>query len=489
MEVGHPGTRSSALNGAALAAVGLGSVVQVALYLRSFGATHLTDGIIAAISVYTFATAIAQLLRTSAVPLVVGERPAVSEPAFLWTVILLAIGATVACLAIASPLAHLVAGSSTTAGIRVATTAIRIMGPAIGLQIVAAGLAVVGAARGRLTLVALAYGTSGVLGLVGYLVLEGPAGVQVLAWTNVISGLATVIVLAPELRATRAEVSSLRVLWATTSAVFRGVPIPASFIVMYPLTLALAPSAMGGDITLFGLAYTTCAYLSGLTAQALSMADVVMLSQLTQTTREVSGAIVARAFRYSLLLAAPGSAVAISIGGPLLATLMPARVGTSGHEFSTYMLLLAPLLLGTLSVWALLPAILSIPAMLSRRRAVGAAAGLIIAHVVATVAGRAVWGFDGAVVAMAVAPAAFVATAARVAVTGVATRLLRTASGICVVGAFSFGFAVLLMHVLLHGSDLLARVVASVLGTVIYVSIVSRAYPDEVLTLARLLIP
>jgi hypothetical protein len=489
VEVGHPGTRSSALNGAALAAVGLGSVIQVALYLRSFGATHLTDGIIAAISVYTLATAIAQLLRTSAVPLLVGDRPTVSEPEFLWTVILISTAVTIACFAAASPLGNTVAGSSTAAGIRVATTAIRIMSPAIGLQIAAAGLAVVGATRGRLNLVALAYGTSGLLGLVGYVVLAGPTGIQVLAWTNLISGLATVVVLVPELGAAHSQRPSLRALRATAAVVFRGVPVPASFILMYPLTLALAPTTMAGDITLFGLAYTTCAYLSGLTAQALSMADVVMLSQLTDTKPEASTGIVTRAFRYSLLLAAPGAAAAAVVGGPLLATLMPARVGASANEFSTYIVLLGPLLLGTLSVWALLPAILSTPATLWRRHAVAAATGLIIVHLAATVTGRVVWGFDGVVVAMAVAPAAFVVTATRLAMSGAATRLLRTAGTICAVSLLSFGFATLLMHVVLHGSDLVARLVAAGVGTAIYAAIISRTYPNEALTLCRLLVP
>ena len=51
----------------------MGSAFQVGLYLRDFGATHRTDGLIAAFAVYTLVVVLGQLLRTTAVPLLSGS--------------------------------------------------------------------------------------------------------------------------------------------------------------------------------------------------------------------------------------------------------------------------------------------------------------------------------------------------------------------------------------------------------------------------------
>ncbi len=482
MHDGESATRSAALNGVALAAVAVGSAVQVALYLHDFGATHFTDGMIAAVAVYSFVTTVAQLLRTSAVPLISGERQIVSTAAFGWTMAVTALAVTVLCFAAAAPLAHIVAGSAGAHGVSVATTALRIMSTAIGLQIAGATLSVVGAVRGRLNVVALGYAASGILGVVGYAVLESGTGVQVLAWTNVVSALVIVAVLVTSLRIVPAAPPAARRLLASASALFHSLPLPASFILMYPLTLALVPAGPPGRVTLFGLAFTGCSYLAGFTAQALSMSEVVALSRSRPEDSELRRRVILRAFRYSLLLAAPGAAVAVVAGGPLVSAVMRAKVGASGVQFGTDMALLGPLLVANLGVWATLPAVLSVPDLLTRRRLFAAVLVLVVVHVLTTLIGRAVFGFDGIVVAMAAAPIMFVFFGQLRVAPGAAAPLLRQVLTVCPAVVITFGVIATVVKAAGLG-DTLGEVAAAAAATLLYGLFVCRFYPDEARTL------
>lgn len=478
-------TRSAALNGAALATGALGSAIQVALYLHDFGASHLTDGMIAAIAVYSFAATIGQLLRTTAVPLLSGTRPLVSQRAFGWGMGMIALVAALICFAGAVPLAHLVAGSATAGGERVATTALRVMSAAIGLQLAAAGLAVDGALRGRLNHVAIAYAAAGVLGVVGYVALERPTGIQVLAWTNVVSGAVVVSVLVVWLRVVPVRPPSPSKLLGAVVAVFRSVPLPASFVVMYPLTLALIPIGLPGRVTLFGLAYTASSYLAGFTAQALSMSEVVELSRAIGAGDEVRRRIVLRSFRYSLLVAAPASGLGVIVGGPFVGAFMHARVGVSAGAFGTDMLLLSPLLIATLAVWATMPALLSSHDAIGPERMALASLALVAVHVLATLAGRALWGFDGAVIAMAAAPAAFVVVAQFGVARGVAALLLEHSIPVCLAVTVAFGsLSLIARETGIAGAAGDAAV--AVLGALLYMLFVFRFCPGEARTLLRL---
>ncbi len=471
------------MNGAALASVAAGSGLQVALYLRAFGATHNTDGVIAALAVYSMVAVTAQILRTTAIPMLSGARPALTEAAFGWTMAGLTLVTIAVSACCAAPLAHLVAHSAGRVGITVATTSLRVLAPAIGLQTAGAGLAVIGALRGRLRLVASAYLASAVTGLVGYFALEAATGVQVLAWTNVISGATVVALLVPGLRVAPRHPVSVASMLRATGQLVHNVPLPASFIIMYPVTLALAPHSHAGDITLFGLAYTVCSYLAGFTAQALSMSDIVSLVRLDHGDTAARRAIVLRAFRYSLLLAAPVAGLAAVAGGPVVAALMPSRVGSLGAMFGTDILLLTPLLVATLGVWVTMPALLSTQHGLTKRGMTMLVLGLFAVHVMATLIGRALWGFDGVVIAMAVAPFSFVCVGLQIAAPDATRALFVPTLTICGVGALSFGVFALLIHTLAHEHGPVAGIIAAAAGTTAYVLLVSRAYPDETRTI------
>ncbi len=139
----------AALNSVGLLATALGSAIQVALFLGQFGANHRTDGVIAALAVYSLVSVVGQLLRTTAVRLLIGSGKVMSERTFGWAVTLLVLVTTVLALVLAAPLAGIVAAASGAGARATATTALRVMSPAMSLQVAGAALAVVGGIRGR----------------------------------------------------------------------------------------------------------------------------------------------------------------------------------------------------------------------------------------------------------------------------------------------------------------------------------------------------
>jgi len=474
------------MNSAALAVVALGSATQVALYLRSFGATHRTDGFIAAFAVYSLVVVLAQILRTTAVPLLSGPAPALTGAAYGWAIAVIAAVAAVACEALAAPLADLVAGASGAAGRTIATASLRVMAPAMGLQIVGAGLAVAGAVRGRLVAVALAYMASSVAGLTAFFLLRGSASERVLAWTMLVASLVLVagLLLADGVAATTRRPPGASVVGRACLALMRSTPLPACFVLMYPITLALAPGRPPGRITLFGLAFTACSYLAGFTGQALSMVDAVALAQMDAGAVDERRAVVTRAFRYSLLVAVPGLGVAAVAGGPIVDALLPhSSTGSHGY-FGADVLLLVPWLVATLGLWALLPAVLADPGRFEGRLVVAAVA-LVALHIAAELVGRAIAGFDGLIVAVTVAPAAFVAASLRVAVPTAGRELLRNAAVIVAIGAVSFGACSLGARAIADGGAL-AGVAAAAAGALVYAALATVAFPDAARSVLRL---
>jgi hypothetical protein len=481
------GRRGAALNGGALASVALGSAIQVALYLRDFGATHRTDGVIAAIAVYSLVVTLGQLLRTTAVPLLTGASPQLSGERFGWGLGAIAAAVSIVCVALSAVIAAAVAGATGPVGRNLAGEALVIMGPAIGLQLLGSGLAVEGAIRGRLDAVSVAFMVSSIAGLAGYFALRAASAELVLAWANLIGSAALVAALAMTVRPPLRRPPGPRRLVSGIAALARSVPLPASFVVMYPLTLALAPHDRPGQITLFGLAFTACSYLAGFTGQALSMSDAVTLARLPAADAPGRRELVLRAFRYSLLLAAPGLGAAAVAGGPLVRALLPADSSGTNAYFAIDLLLLIPWLMATLGVWATLPALLSDRRRPDGRRLAEAVAALLAVHVIAALVGRAVWGFDGLVAGMAIAPAAFTAVAVAVTVPSAAAGLLRPAALVLAAAGIGFG-----------AGELAARsagspgpgtgIAGAALGIVIYAALAATAFPHTARVLVRIIV-
>lgn len=476
---------SAALNSVGLLATALGSAIQVALFLGQFGATHRTDGVIAALAVYSLVSVAGQLLRTTAVRLLVGSSRVMTQSTFGWTVTLLVVITTLLGLSLAAPLADVIAASSGAAARATATTALRVMSPAMSLQIAGAALAVVGGVRGRFGLVAIAYVLAAVVGLGTYLGASFTAGVQALSWANVASAVILCVALIAGMRIRVSRPPSPSTLMRMMVALLHDVPMPISFVIMYPITLALAPKAKAGDITLYGLAYTACAYLPGVTAQALSMASMSTFVSLDDTDVQARQTGVVQAFRYSLVLAVPILAVVAVAGTPLVTLLVSQRADASGTSFGTYAALLGPFLVASLAVWTVLPAVLSSTKRPTGWGMVSSTVGLLLLHAAATICGRLLAGFQGAIVAMWVAPAAFAVVGLSRVAPGALIHMIRPALMVCAITIVSFGLLDLGAHHIASASTA-AGIAAAACGLPIYGVLVCAAYADETRALFRL---
>lgn len=472
------------MTGAALATVAIGSGVQVALYLRHFGVSHRTDGFIAAFAVYSLIVVVAQILRTTAVPLLTGAPARLNATAFAWALVAIAMLTLVAGLLLAAALADVVAASTGRAGRAVATASLRVMAPAAALQLLGAGLAVRGAVHDRMIGVSAAYMASAGAGLAAFLPLRAAAAERALAWTTLVASV--VLVLGLLIGAGRPvwERPRLRALPGATLSMARSVSVPASFVVMYPITLALGPRARAGDVTLFGLAFTACSYLSGFTGQGLSMVDAVALARLPASAVAQRSAFVSRAFFYSLLVAAPGFGCATLMGAPIVRGLISSHPATT--SFAAELLLLAPWTVATLGLWASLPAVLSHLTPSAERRLLGGVVGLIVIHVSATLAARGLAGFDGVVVAMVVAPAVFVLGVLVLVVRGAAAALARSLVLVSAAAGASYGGLFLVCRLVL-GSGVASGLAASVGGSVLYAALAAVLFPDAAKTIRGLL--
>lgn len=475
----------AALNSVGLLSTALGSAIQVALFLGQFGANHRTDGVIAALAVYSLVSVVGQLLRTTAVRLLVGSGRVMTEDTFGWTVTTLVLIATVLALVLAAPLAGLVTASSGGGARATATTALRVMAPAMSLQIAGAALAVVGGIRGRFDLVAVAYVLAAVVGVATYVSVSSAVGVQGLPWANVASAVVLCVVLIAGMRLRITQPPSPSVLARALVSLLHDIPMPISFVVMYPISLALAPKARAGDITLYGLAYTACSYLPGITAQALSMASMSTFVSLDEANAQARQAGVVQAFRYSLVLAVPILAVIAVAGAPVVGVLVSQRTDVTGASFGTYAALLGPFLVASLGVWTVLPAVLS-----SARRPTGwwmvtVTVGLLLLHALATVCGRLLADFDGVIVTMSIAPATFVIVGLSRVIPGTVIHMARPALTICAITVVSFGLLDFGAHRIAAGSTA-AGILTAACALIVYGVLVSAVYGDEARALFRL---
>ncbi len=357
------------------------------------------------------------------------------------------------------------------------------MAPAAALQLVAAALAVRGALNGRLVAVGLAYMASAAAGLISFVLLRATAAERTLAWTTLVASMVLVAGMLVGVGVPRYRPPRARVIPRAALLVMRSLPVPASFVVMYPITLALAPPAPAGDVTLFGLAFTTCSYLAGFTGQGLSMVDAVELARLDPAAAAQRSGLVSRAFRYSLLVAAPGFAVATLVGGPLVHALIAGK--TAHVSFAHELLLLAPWTVATLGLWATLPAVLTQLEPASERRLAAGVVALLAIHVAVTLLARALGGFNAVVAVMAVAPAVFTLAALRWSVPRAAAPMGRSATLVVGIAAVSYVAAYLVFAAVI-GTTVIGGFAAAAIGSLVYVGLAAGAFPDAVATVLAL---
>ena len=476
-------------------AMAVASAGQAALYLRSFGIDGRTDGFFVAFAVYTVCGVFTQSMRVTSAPLLVGSaRLAVGE--FAATLGLIALPIAIATIALAHPLALLLAPGLSASDRAVTQDALPILGGAMILQLWAAGGATVLAVRDRFRTVATAYIAGSAAGLVSYVAVSGAAGELSMAWSMlVMTGVTCALMLGGALRGDGQEpvTASLRPVRLVRNAIsiLGRTAVYLAFNGLYMITLAFTSSFEPGEATVLSYAYLFSSYLVGGTAFALGMSRIAdMRRGALSDWRGVLADTVPHGFRYSMLPVAPAVAALVASGASIFGQLFSASL-TPGD---VHTLRLFAALLGAWTVAALLVNLL-LPAMFALGRAwlVNAlAVPLVALHVAATAIGGAIAGAAGVVGAAFVAPLCFAAVLLWIGagpVRGhIARELVRDGLRIAVPAVASYGVGALVGARLADG--LLQALIAGAVGTVLYgVLAISTAAPHQVRLVLRAIRP
>jgi peptidoglycan biosynthesis protein MviN/MurJ (putative lipid II flippase) len=245
-----------------------------------------------------------------------------------------------------------------------------------------------------------------------------------------------------------------------------------AFNLLFVITLAFASRSAAGSTTVLSYAYLFASYLVAGTGMALGMSSIPDLTRQARAQRRaLVAATVPRGFRYAMLLVAPALAGLIAAGAPLIHALAPKSLSiVEVHTLRVFAALLVPWTVAALLVNFLLPVLLAF----GRTRLLGALAPALLAvHLIATAMSTALWGIDGAVGAMWVAPACLAAVllvsgAGRADVRPVVGQLSGDGARFLALAAVAFGTGWAVGDAL--GADLAQATVAGVVGCVAYLA-------------------
>jgi peptidoglycan biosynthesis protein MviN/MurJ (putative lipid II flippase) len=389
------------------------SALQAVLYLSRFGVDGRTDGFFVAFAVYTTFGVFGQSVRLTAVPLLVGREPAVSPREFAGALAIIAAPVLLATIAFAGPLAEVLAPGLAAADRSVTVEALPVLGAAMALQLWASGGATVLAVRSRFSAIAASYVAGAVAGLITFLALMDVAGELTLGWSmlamavTTCAGMLAAVQRSGGLDNAGRRLQALRLVRLTGRLLGR-TAIYLAFNALFVVTLAFASHAAIGDTTVLSYAYLFCSYLVAGTGMALGMSRIADMSRATGDERAaVVAATVPAGFRYALLIVAPALGLLIVGGAPLIHAVLPGSLDAEGvRSLQTFTALLVP--------WTAVALLVSLlmPAMFALGRTVllnSLAVPLVLMHLAATAVGHALFGVDGSVGAMFVAPACFAA--------------------------------------------------------------------------------
>ncbi len=450
------------------------SAIQAVLYLSEFGVTGRTDGFFVAFALYTTFGVFSQSLRLTSVPLLVEPGARLSVREFAAGLGLLAVPVLVATGPLAGPLAQLLAPGLAPEDRVVTETALPVLGAATVLQLWAAGGATVLAIRGRFTTVAASYVAGALAGLLTYLAVMSSAGELTLGWSMLAMAVVTSGWMLAGLRAAgglgpRTGAFRLRSLVARSGLLLGRTAVYLAFSALFVVTLAYVSHSAPGDATVLSYAYLFASYLVAGTGVALGMSRIPdMTREARAARRAVVAATVPVGFRYAMLLVAPALAALVTAGAPLIHELFPASLDAQGVEtLRTFTVLLVSWTVFALLVNLLLPFMFA----LGRARLVNVLAlPLLVVHVAATVVASKVFGVEGTIAVLAVAPALFavvlVRTGAGPGASGLARELAGDALRFLALAAAAFGAGAAVGELLADG--LPATLVAGAVGTVLY---------------------
>jgi hypothetical protein len=511
------GARAGMAMSVATFAMAAASAIQAVLYLGRFGTNARTDGFFVAFALYSTFGVFSQSLRLTSVGLLVEPGARLSTRRFAAVLGTIALPVLLLTIPLAGPLSQLIAPGLKASGRHVTAMALPVLGTAMVLQLWAAGGATVLAIRGRFGTIAGAYMAGAGTGLVTFVALMSTAGVQTLGWSmgamSVVTclGMLTGLKLsgglgpwpnkvarrpiepwssaqapspthlpthlpthAPKHSPIHSPIHSLTrapaALLRDCGVVLGRTAIYLAFNVLFVVTLAFASSSQAGSTTVLSYAYLFVSYLVAGTGMALGMSSIPDLTRQARAQRRaLVAATVPRGFRYAMLLAAPALAALIVAGAPLVHAVLPKSLSTAEVQtLRTFAALLAPWMIAALLVNFLLPVLLAF----GRTRLLGALAPALLAvHLLATAAATALFGVNGAVGAMWIAPAGLAATllisgAGRADAPEILRELSRDGARFVALATLAFGAGWVAASAL--EGNLAQALVAAVVGCAVY---------------------
>jgi putative peptidoglycan lipid II flippase len=461
-------------------AMAAASAIQAILYLGKFGTNARTDGFFVAFALYSVFGVFSQSLRVTSVPLLVEPGARLNVSRFAATLGLIAVPVLILTGPLATPLAALIAPGLHPHARAITAHALPVLGGAMVLQLWAAGGATVLAIRSRFTMIAGAYMSGALAGLIAFVALMDSAGVQTLGWSMLTMSVVTSAWMLLGVRRTSAEVLGAgaaqrsftpAALARDCGVVLGRTAIYLAFNVLFVITLAFGSRSAAGGTTVLSYAYLFVSYLVAGTGMALGMSSIPDLTREARSQqRSVVAGAVPRGFRYAMLIAAPALAGLIAAGAPLVHAVLPRSLSAADvHTLRVFAALLAPWLIAALIVNFLLPVLLA----LGRARLLGAlAVPLVLLQLAATAIGSALFGVDGAVGAFWIAPSALaavllVAATGRAGAAALARELARDGLRFLVVAALAFGCG-WAIGAALPAPELVQAAVAGVFGCAAY---------------------
>lgn len=477
-------------------AMGATSGIQALLYLSSFGVNARTDGFFVAFALYTSFGVFSQSIRVSSAPMLVGERPRLSQREFALALIAIAVPVAIATIPLAGPLASLIAPGVGESGRSIATSALPILGLAMILQLWAAGGATVLAVRDRFDRIAGAYIAGAFSGLVVYLAVSGPAGELSLGWSMLAMAVVTSTAMLLGVHASRDRSAAagvrtqptrlLRCVWL----ILGSTAVYLAFNGLYVITLAFASNYGAGGATVLSYAYLLASYLVAGTGFALGMSRIAdMRRGALADWREVIADTVPAGFRYSMLIVSPALAALIAGGATLVGEVLPKSFDPAQvHQLRVFGALLFAWTVAALLVNLLLPAMFA----LGRVKLVNALAPVLVAvHVGATALGGALFGVNGVVGAFVVAPLCFAVTlllaGAGSGSAAIARELARDGLRFVLAAAACFGVGALVGDA--AGGGIASPALAIGVGSALYVALTPWLAPEQVRLLVGALRP
>ncbi len=475
-------------------AMGATSGIQALLYLSSFGVNARTDGFFVAFALYTSFGVFSQSIRVSSAPMLVGERPRLTQREFALALGAIAVPVAIATIPLAGPLASLIAPGVGESG-RGVTSALPILGLAMILQLWAAGGATVLAVRDRFDRIAGAYIAGALSGLVVYLAVSGPAGELSLGWSMLAMAVVTSTTMLLGVHASRDRGAArtrpragrlLRCVWL----ILGSTAVYLAFNGLYVITLAFASNYGAGGATVLSYAYLLASYLVAGTGFALGMSRIAdMRRGALADWREVIADTVPAGFRYSMLIVSPALAALIAGGATLVGEVLPKSFDPAQVEqLRVFGALLFAWTVAALLVNLLLPAMFA----LGRVKLVNALAPVLVAvHVGATALGGALFGVNGVVGAFVVAPLCFAVTlllaGAGSGSATIARELARDGLRFVLAAAACFGVGALVGDA--AGGGIASPMLALGVGSVLYVALTPWLAPEQVRLLVGALRP